>query len=102
MTVTFIVFAELQSAGDKITVIFIVFAELGAVPQITILADYGFGRLSYLTNPLANYENPKLIAVSGTTTITTTTITTTTTTLRTTTTIRLKRVLRPCCGPILL
>ena len=45
ITITFIVFAELQSAGDTITVIFIVFAELGTVPQITILADYGFGRL---------------------------------------------------------
>ena len=33
----------------------------------------------YLTNPLATYENPKLIAVWGTTTTTTTTTTTATT-----------------------
>jgi hypothetical protein len=73
LTITFIVFAELQSAVCNITVIFIMFAELGAVPQITILADYGFGRFYYFNNPLANYENPKLIAVRGTITIATST-----------------------------
>ena len=65
ITITFMVFAELQSTGDKITVISIVFAELGTVPQITILVHTDLGVSFYLTTPLATYENPKLMAVCG-------------------------------------
>ena len=59
--------SQLQSAGDKITVIFIWLAELGTVPKISILVHTDLGDLVYVTNPLANYESPKLIAVWGTT-----------------------------------
>ena len=43
------------------------FAELGTVPSFTILVHTHLVALSYFTEPLANYENPKLIAVWGTT-----------------------------------
>ena len=44
------------------------FTELGTVPQITILVHTDLEPRAYFTNPLANYENPKQIAVWGTAT----------------------------------
>ena len=56
------------------------FAELTTVPQITILVHTDLGVGTRFTHPLATYQNPKLIAVWGTTSTGTYTSTSTSTT----------------------